>query len=63
MVGTYKRGDGNCAGHAYVKYKDPKTGHWYDWYSNPTTAYIKTEDVKASKHKGCADCTVYTLTR
>ncbi|WP_143041336.1 hypothetical protein [Streptomyces indicus] len=57
---TQKTGT-SCAGYAWVRVKT--NGTWKSWISSPTKATIKnsTGNYQASQHKGCADCTVYTL--
>ncbi|WP_217575196.1 hypothetical protein [Streptomyces sp. GbtcB7] len=57
---TVKGTNGSCAGDAWVRAK--WRGTWSNWVHNSSRAQVNVGgDLEASQHKGCADCTVYTL--
>jgi hypothetical protein len=60
---TVKGTDGSCAGDAWVRVN--AGGNWSSWVHSSGRARIDAPvnvNIRSSQHKGCADCTVYTLT-
>ncbi|GHH31469.1 hypothetical protein [Streptomyces lanatus] len=56
---TAKGDNGSCEGHAWVRVK--VDGKWRSWHHASKKVSVKVSGIQAAHHKGCADCTVYTL--
>jgi hypothetical protein len=56
---TVKAGGGSCKGDAWVRVR--WAGGWSAWKHHSREAEIRLTDVSMSQHKGCSNCTIYTL--